>query len=97
MEVAEKLVCPKCQGQLAIWFEMATEYSRKIHPKTGEIKTRISKSEPERTERQGIKCTECEWLESLTTLAKKQLKLSIRLKLILMTLLTRIRIKIHGA
>ena len=49
MEVAEKLVCPKCQGQLAIWFEMATEYSRKIHPKTGEIKTRISKSEPERT------------------------------------------------
>ena len=64
MEVAEKLVFPKCQGQLAIWFEMATEYSRKIHPKTGEIKTRISKSEPERTERQGIKCTECEWLES---------------------------------
>lgn len=60
----ELIVCPDCGGQLAIWQEMSLVYSRKIHPKTGAIMSRINKSEIEKADPCGIKCTVCEWNES---------------------------------
>jgi hypothetical protein len=56
----KRIVCPECDGQLAVWYEMAIVYSRKIDPKTGDIKPRISKSDIEGTDLQGLKCTACD-------------------------------------
>lgn len=43
---------------------MAIVYSRKIDPKNGDIKPRITKSDVEKTDIHGLKCTVCDWNES---------------------------------
>ncbi|WP_336938219.1 hypothetical protein [Acinetobacter modestus] len=59
-----KIVCPVCEGQLAIWYEMSIEYSQKIDPSNGSIMKRISKSDLNKTDIHGIKCTKCDYFES---------------------------------
>lgn len=72
----KRIVCPECDGQLAVWYEMAIVYSRKIDPKTGDIKPRISKSDIEGTDLHGLKCTACDWSESANDFSEEAQEIS---------------------
>ncbi|AMW80683.1 hypothetical protein AMD27_17350 (plasmid) [Acinetobacter sp. TGL-Y2] len=71
-----RIVCPECEGQLALWQEMAIVYSRKIDPKTGDIKPRITKSEIESTDLHGLKCTVCDWNASSNDFSEEAQEIS---------------------
>lgn len=78
----KKLIgCPECDGQLAIWYEMSIEYSRKIDPKNGNIMSRITKSDIQTTDIHGIKCTVCEWSESANNFSDEAQEISEMLNL----------------